>query len=357
MLSFYPGPSKVYPSVSGFYQEAFAKGISGINHRSVFFQDIYKELVTLFKKKLDVPEDYYVFFVSSATECWEIVSQSLVRFHCSHIYSGDFGEKWSSFARALDSASEGFEHSINHAPDVEEFEISFTTEAICMVHCETSNSYLLNDSVVEAFQKEYPQSLMVLDATSSLGGVELDISKGDVWFASLQKCFGMPAGMAVLICSPKAIQKGLVSGERMHYNSLYKIYENYQKWQTTHTPNVLNFYVLMRLLDEMPHIKEISKNTYHKHGLLNRQLEELELEQLIENPIYRSPTVLTLKLQEEKIEHLKNEMLAKGIIVGNGYGRWSKNTFRIANFPAHELEDFSLLVKNLKEILGKSLAY
>jgi phosphoserine aminotransferase len=356
MLSFYPGPSKIYNSLKKHFQEAFQKGISGINHRSQFFQDIYKNLDALLRAKLNVPSDYSIFFVSSATECWEIVSQSLVRFHASHIFNGDFGRKWFNYSRALDSASEGFEFGLDDAPDVSKFEISFTTEALCFVHCETSNSYLVNISSIEFFKKEYPQSLIVVDATSSMGGINVDFRVGDVWFASLQKCFGMPAGMAVLICSPNAINKCYLSKERIHYNSLVKIYENYKKWQTTHTPNVVYFYALMKLLEELPTIDLVEKDTYRKYTLINSYLDELNFLHLIENPIYRSPTVITLKMNAEKAHNIKTELLSNGIIIGNGYGTWADETIRIANFPAHEEEDFVYLFNLLKECMVKNSA-
>jgi phosphoserine aminotransferase len=36
-----------------------------------------------------------------------------------------------------------------------------------------------------------------------------------------------------------------------------------------------------------------------------------------------------------------------GLILGNGYGEYKHNTFRIANFPAHTLEE----IKKLQEWL------
>ncbi len=36
------------------------------------------------------------------------------------------------------------------------------------------------------------------------------------------------------------------------------------------------------------------------------------------------------------------------IILGNGYGKWKQNTFRIANFPQHTNEKFKILKEFLK---------
>ena len=77
MITFYPGPSKVYPQVADYAAEAVREGIVSLNHRSAGFMDVVKETVRLLHEKLAIPADYHIALVSSATECWEIVAQSL----------------------------------------------------------------------------------------------------------------------------------------------------------------------------------------------------------------------------------------------------------------------------------------
>src|SRR5690348_5720298 len=94
MISFYPGPSKIYPMLSGFMQEALDNGILSVNHRSAEFVEISKGAITALKKQLHIPEEYSVFFTSSATEGWQICVQSLTIEKTLHIFNGAFGEKW-----------------------------------------------------------------------------------------------------------------------------------------------------------------------------------------------------------------------------------------------------------------------
>ncbi len=77
-LSFYPGPSQLYPEVEGYLQDAYRSGILSMNHRSPAFMDMLSGILAAMHEKLAVPTDYEIYFTSSATECWEIVSQSLV---------------------------------------------------------------------------------------------------------------------------------------------------------------------------------------------------------------------------------------------------------------------------------------
>src|SRR4051812_13634072 len=117
MISFYPGPSKLYPNVAGFMQHACEEGVLSINHRSKEFIALSKSAIQLTKEKLNIPGDYSVFYTSSATECWEIISQSLVRKQSFHIYNGAFGEKWYEYSRKINLDSRGLEFDVEGSPE------------------------------------------------------------------------------------------------------------------------------------------------------------------------------------------------------------------------------------------------
>ena len=101
MITFYPGPSKVYPQIAQYAQEAVSSGIISQNHRSPAFVELSQTAIHHFKEKMDIPADYWVFYTSSATECWEILAQSLVQQESFHIYNGAFGKKWAEYTSKL----------------------------------------------------------------------------------------------------------------------------------------------------------------------------------------------------------------------------------------------------------------
>ena len=78
MITFAPGPSKVFDALPHYLQDAYAQGILSANHRSSVFMDLYRDTEQLFREKLQLPADFTLLFTSSATESWEIISQSLV---------------------------------------------------------------------------------------------------------------------------------------------------------------------------------------------------------------------------------------------------------------------------------------
>ncbi|MFT4031685.1 MAG: aminotransferase class V-fold PLP-dependent enzyme [Siphonobacter sp.] len=338
MLSFYPGPSQVYPQIAQYLQDAYVSGMLSVNHRSAPAMELVAETCQLLREKLSVPQDYGIYFVSSATECWEIIAQSLIRKQSEHIYTGAFGEKWADYTQKL--GVEVVRHSLN--PE-EEILLGSQCEMLCLTQNETSNGTQISMISLRAIRQS-SSALLALDATSSMAGIDFDWSLGDVWFASVQKCFGLPAGMALLICSPQALEKARQVNERNHYNSLLFIHENAAKYQTHYTPNVLNIYLLNRVLKQVRPIVAVASTLAERAAELYQFFEErTSWKPLIQNPSVRSDTVLALTGTSGQIKGLKQAATQQKISIGNGYGAWKESTFRIANFPALTNQDFEEL--------------
>ncbi|GAB4025217.1 aminotransferase class V-fold PLP-dependent enzyme [Spirosoma gilvum] len=329
MITFYPGPSKVYPQVADYAAEAVHQGIVSLNHRSAGFMDIVKETIRLLHEKLAIPADYHIALVSSATECWEIVAQSLTDEASLHPHSGAFGKKWAEYAYRIKSPT-----SLSEA------------DVLCIVQNETSNGTQVTMETLAQFRRDFT-GLIAVDAVSSMAGILLDWSLADVWFASVQKCFGLPAGLAVLIYSPVALKKAAEIGEKAHYNSLLFIHENFSKFQTPYTPNGLGIYLLMRVLQQVPPIAEVATVTRQRaanwYAFFENELAQSPFRLLNQDKTVRSDTVIAVEGAEEDIKAIKAAAQQAGITLGNGYGDWKTSTFRIANFPAISNEEIEAL--------------
>jgi phosphoserine aminotransferase len=327
MTTFYPGPSKVYPAVADYAADAVRTGIVSLNHRSAGFMDIVRETMRLLGLKLDIPADYHIAFVSSATECWEIVAQSLTGTGSLHLTHGSFGEKWRDYAYRINPA--------HTEPDV-----------LCVVQNETSNGTQVSMQKLADY-RQMLGGLFAVDAVSSMAGVALDWSLADVWFASVQKCFGLPAGLAVLIYSPDALQRAELLNDRSRYNSLLFMHENFEKFQTPYTPNGLGIYCLMRVLEQVPLIAEVDAQTRQRavdwYAFFDTDQAGSEFQPLIRPTpggqvglpeALRSDTIIAVEGAPDAVSALKKAALSQGITLGSGYGQWKETTFRIANFPA-----------------------
>lgn len=340
MITFYPGPSKVYPQVADYAAQAVREGIVSLNHRSAGFVEIVKETVRLLHEKLDIPDEYHVALVSSATECWEIVAQSLTIQTSLHPTSGAFGEKWRTYAHRI-----------------KPYKTPADVDVLCVVQNETSNGTQVSMAQLAEWRSGFG-GLIAVDAVSSMAGIVFDWALADVWFASVQKCFGLPAGLAVLIYSPGALKRAEQIGERNHYNSLLFIHENFTNYQTPYTPNGLGIYCLMRVLQQVPPIADIDAMTKRRaadwYAFFGQEMSRRagwlgRFNPLITDPTLhgasdrrtsgrrtsdRSDTVIAVAGSETDVKAIKAAAQQAGITLGNGYGDWKNTTFRVANFPA-----------------------
>ena len=334
MITFYPGPSKVYPQVAEYAADAVLEGVVSLNHRSAGFMAIVQETIRLLHEKLDIPADYHIAFVSSATECWEIVAQSLTAEASLHPYNGAFGKKWAEYAYKIKPPT-----SLSQA------------DVLCLVQNETSNGTQVPMETLSQFRRDF-SALIAVDAVSSMAGISFNWSLADVWFASVQKCFGLPAGLAVLVYSPAALKRAEEIGENAHYNSLRFIHENFAKFQTPYTPNGLGIYLLMRVLQRVPPIADVSIQTKTRsanwYAFFDQEIDKSLFRLLINDSAIRSDTVVAIEGDEEAVKAVKRAAQQADITLGNGYGDWKNTTFRIANFPAITDEEIETLKKFLR---------
>ena len=219
-------------------------------------------------------------------------------------------------------------------------------DTVCLVQSETSNGtgQLINRS-------DFPADVLIaVDATSSMGGICLPWKEADVWFASVQKCLGIPAGLGIMICSPKALARAHELNQRKHYNDILLMEDNRKSFQTHYTPNVLSIYLMCRLTQTLPSLREIEQETYRKVALWenfwNTQ-PAWDLRFLIPEKALRLPTVLALTGPATEIDRIQSTCLNHGIELGKGYGEWKTNTVRIANFPSHTEADMHHLINVL----------
>ncbi len=320
MTTFYPGPSKIYPQVADFAAEACRSGVVSLNHRSPAFMAITEGALQGVRRVLNVPDNYHIALVSSATECWEIVAQSLTRHHSDHPYRGAFGQKWMDYARRLRPARPA-------AP----------ADVLCLVQNETANGTQVRMDELATYRADF-EGLIAVDAVSSMAGILLEWSLADVWFASVQKCFGLPAGLAVLLYSEAALARAEAIGERSHYNSLLFLHENFRQNQTPYTPNGLGIYLLDRVMAICPPIAQTHARTLARaarwYSFFVEKMAGSPFQLLVNDPAQRSDTVIAVSGTSVAVSQVKAAAKEAGFLLGNGYGGLKDTTFRIANFPA-----------------------
>ena len=351
-IYFTPGPTELHPAVEKYMMQAINENVCSINHRSSEFMDIFRNTVTSLKDLLNIPEENHVFFLSSATECMDRMIQNCVEKNSLHFVNGAFAERYYKTAVELNKSAEKIEAAYGEGFDFERISFENKPELICITQNETSTGVALDMNEIYYVRQKYPDAIISLDIVSSAPYVNPDFSKIDSAFFSVQKGFGLPAGLGVLIVNEKCLKKaGKLKSKGMSgsYHNFISLYENAVRYQTSETPNVLGIYLLGKICGELIEygIDKIRKETDEKSGMLYDFLDKhKELSAFVLNKKFRSKTVITINAGYNQKE-LKKTLSDNGIIAGSGYGKYKDTQIRIANFPMHKTEDMKKIIKLL----------
>jgi phosphoserine aminotransferase len=369
-IYFTVGPTQSYPTLGKHVLKGLKSDIPSLSHRGPEFKALYKELTLNLKKLLNIPEDYQVLFVSSALEGMERIILGCVEKTSLHIVTGSFGASWFKYASQLNKKpikvdlvdaichperSEGYNlgnesHLYSSAMPQNDsilrtLNIPKEAEVICITQNDTSTGIALPMEDIHNLKLHNPKKLIAIDVVSSIPYVDIDFSKIDITFFSVQKGFGLPAGLGVMVVSPRALEKagellrkGLSIGS---YHSLINLSEKAKDFQTPETPNVLNIFLFNRVLKDMLKvgINRIRKETDQKAKLMYEFFERhQEFEPFVKEKKYRSQTTLVMDVKG-KTKLLRQKLSKKGLDIGAGYGEQKENHIRLGNFPAHKTSD------------------
>ncbi len=354
-INFTPGPSQLYFTVEDHMRQAFRDGIPSLSHRTKTFEGIYQHTTSGIRQILGIPDHFHIVFTSSATEIWERIVQNLVEEKSHHFVNGAFSQRFYEIALQLNRRPTKTE-----VPEGEGFKSieNKHTELIALTHNETSTGVMLPIEFIHSFRESQPEALITVDAVSSLPYPLFDFTKIDSLYFSVQKGFGLPAGLGVWIlndaCVTKAehIQaKGISIGT---YHSIPSLVAHAKKNQTPETPNVLGIYLLGKVIEDMLRrgIDMIRKETEYKAAILYHALQQHELiKPLVQEKAFQSKTVIVADTGSHT-EKIKSFLEAHGLSPGDGYGKAKASQLRFANFPAHSKEQFELLVDTLAKYTG-----
>lgn len=357
-IFFTVGPTKLYPTVKKHILNALKENISSISHRSEKFINIFKEVVSNLKKLLNIPADYEVFFLSSATEAMERIIENTVEKNSFHLVSGDFGHRFFQIASDLKKQALYYQINPNILLEKQKFTLPKKTELITITQNETSIGYAFDPKIIYQIKSNNPDKLIAVDIVSSSPYINLDFKRVDLVFFSVQKGFGLPAGLSVLIISPQAFEKSVFLNKK---NKLYLSYHNFLelkkyalKNQTPETPNVLALYLLNAVIKDFLKIgiEKIRKKTEKKAKMIYDFLEKSDIfEPYVKIPSSQSKTTIVAQLKNGKKNDLILEKLKKqGLYLSKGYKNFSQTHLRIANFPAHNFSEIKQLISFLKVI-------
>lgn len=227
-------------------------------------------------------------------------------------------------------------------------------EAVTIVHNETSTGIEnpLEDlcSVVHSVS---PDTLVLVDAVSSLGGVRIDMDAWGIDFllSASQNCLALPPGLSLAVASDRAMKKAQTVSNRGWYFDLLLMEKHRIMDSTPMTPPMGLIFALDVQLDRI--LEEGLENRYSRHavmaGRVQKWAEDHELPPLAPAG-FRSKTVTSLVNRRGiVVSELNKFLLARGMRIANGCGPLKEKNLRIAHMGETQLSSIENLLVAIEE--------
>ncbi len=169
--------------------------------------------------------------------------------------NGYFGQRLGEIAERSGANVIVVEHEMGKAVDAERVREALRgagkVKAVGVVHAETSTGAATSIKEIADVAHE-AGALLVVDAVTSLGGVELHVDDWgvDVCYSCTQKCIGAPPGLAPLTLSPRAIEtlQSRTTKVRSFYLDLTELTSYWDRRAYHHTAPISMIYALREAL-------------------------------------------------------------------------------------------------------------
>jgi phosphoserine aminotransferase len=341
------GPSKVRPEALARLAES--AGVMGTSHRQRPVKDLVTRVRAGVAELLGAPDGYEVALGNGGTTAfWDAAATSLIRERPLHLSFGEFSAK---FARATAAAPFLADPIVIEAEpgDAPDPVADPGADALAWAHNETSTGVTLR---VER-PADAGDALVLIDATSGAGALDLDPAAADVYYFAPQKTFASDGGLWLALLSPAAGERiaeldGAPGRWQPAFLSLATALENSRKDQTYNTPAIATLLLLADQLEWMlanGGLEWCVGRARRSSGHLYGWAEESELATpFVGDPARRSPVVGTIDFDDGvDAAALAATLRANGIVDTEPYRKLGRNQLRIGMFPSVEPADVEAL--------------
>ncbi len=351
------GPSKI-PTSAIETLTASNSLLLGTSHRQAPVKNVVKEVRTGLAQLFSLPEGYQVVLGNGgSTAFWDIATFNLIEKKSQHLVFGEFSSKFAAAAKEapfLDEPSiiksEPGTHPVVVAED--------GVDVYALTHNETSTG--VSSPIVRPAGSE--GALVLVDATSGAGGLDVDISQCDVYYFAPQKSFASDGGLWIALMSPAAIarvEKIKASGRWIPaFFDLTIAIENSLLEQTYNTPAIATLVLLNEQIKWMNAggglsfaAGRSSESAAHLYGWAEKTSYTTPF---VEDPAARSKVVGTINF-DDAIDAMAvaKALRANGIVDTEPYRKLGKNQLRIAMFPAVDPDDIRALTTCIDYVVAE----
>ena len=352
------GPSKVRPEQMDALAAASAK-LLGTSHRQAPVKNLVGSVRSGLSEFFRAPEGYEVVLgVGGSTAFWDIASFGLVENKAQHLSFGEFGSK---FASATNKAPFLAESSIIKAePGTRP---SARAEAGVDVYAWPQNETSTGVAApVQRVAGADEGSLVLVDATSAAGGLDVDVAESDVYYFAPQKNFASDGGLWLGLFSPAALERAarIKAGNRWipDFLDLQTAIDNSRLNQTYNTPALATLVTLdaqVQWLNANGGLEFAAGRTADSAGRIYRWAEASEYATpFVAKAEDRSNVIATIDFDDSiDAAAIAKVLRANGVVDTEPYRKLGRNQLRIATFVAIEPADISALLASIDYVVGE----
>lgn len=331
-----------------------------IGHRTQEASEL-QDNITKKLQKIFQTESTVLLSSSSGTGLMEGAVRSCTKEKVAVFACGAFGKKFYKICKGNNIYVDLYEVEMGEPITVEYVKECLKNDnydVITIQHNETSTGITNPIGEIGEFLKEnYPDITFIVDAVSSMGGVDIPVDEWniDICITSTQKCMGLPAGFSILSISDRAVEKARTVENRGYYFDLVMLYDKEKaKHQYPSTPSIPHMFALDYQLDLM--LEETMEERYKRHIEMAEKVRDFARENFalfVKDEKYLSNTVTCIEnTRNVDIKNLNEELAKKGYMISNGYGDLKDKTFRISHMADYTVEDVDGVLDTIKEILN-----
>ncbi len=341
------GPSKIPAEAISVLTES-NEFLLGTSHRQAPVKNLVKEIRAGLSALFKLPEGYEVVLGNGgSTAFWDIATFNLIEKKSQHLVFGEFSSKFAAAAKEAPFLDEPT--VIKSEPGTHPVAITESgVDVYALTHNETSTG--VASPIVRPTGSE--GALVLVDATSAAGGLDVDLTQCDVYYFAPQKSFASDGGLWIAIMSPAAIarvEKIKASGRWIPaFFDLTMAIENSRLEQTYNTPALATLVLLNEQIRWMNAggglsfaVGRSSESSTHLYEWAEKNPMTSPF---VEDPAARSKVVGTINF-DDSIDAMAvaKALRANGIVDTEPYRKLGKNQLRIAMFPAIDPQDVKAL--------------
>jgi aspartate aminotransferase-like enzyme len=334
-----------------------------INHRGPEFKKILLDVTDKLKQVFKTKNDVFVLTGSGTGGLEAAVVNSLSPGDkVLSVSIGAFGDRFAAIAKEFGADVIELKYEWGKAADADEIKEALNKEAaikaVLVTHNETSTGVTNDLASISSVVKEAGK-LLIVDAISSLGSIELPIDEWqcDVVITGSQKGWMVPPGLAMVSISQQAWQANAEAKMPRFYWDFAKAKSYLEKGQTPWTPTVSVFFALDVALDMIIEegIDNIIVNQAKIAQMTRDGIKALGLP-LFADEKYASNTVTSIAAPEgldvpKMLKILREE---HDTVLGGGQQHLAGKIFRIGHLGWITEEDINMVLKSLIIVLPQA---